>query len=479
LQALPLSIKIKKAEQLILHMISNYDMFTSVSGIDSIVMNDIVQKVAKRVNRDVKSVFINTGLEEKSVVKYAKENTDVIIYPKSNFKEILMKYGYPIISKEQSRYIDNIRNDNVSDKRKKELLSPYGQTHYRLSDKWRYLLDSDFKISDKCCYYMKKRPSLKYSNKTETYPFIGIMADESKTRKDSWVTNGCNIESSKIKSRPLMIFTKQNILQYIYENDLKYPSVYGEIYLDDSDEKSIGDIYKTTGVDSTSCIYCGYGKHNDNGKPNDFTRLKKEDLKRYEYVIGGGEYVNDVWIPSKTGLGLGHVLDVYGVNYDSDDYYNVKYNKDTHVKFKAISPNGEIYYHFDIHAFAYYFNLIAYDIEHVLEDEYIEHKGWDFKYVNEFIDDWTVDNCNDKIYELSKGYKVYNNYNFFKAINGTDIYYAYNQRAFAREFKLSKQCIYKCLHDKQKKHKGWTFKFVEELPIDLDYKEDEDIFKYR
>jgi 3'-phosphoadenosine 5'-phosphosulfate sulfotransferase (PAPS reductase)/FAD synthetase len=471
MQSLPYEIKLKKAEQLILYMLSNHEMFVSKSGIDSIVLDHMVQKVADRIGVKVKSVFIDTGLEEKSVVEYARKYTDVIIRPEMKFKEVLTKYGYPIISKEQSRYIENIRNDNISDKTKKRLLSKNGESHYRLADRWRYLIDSDFKISSKCCYYLKKRPSAKYSKETGVYPFIGIMTEESKTRRDSWVNHGCNIEGSKVKSRPLMIFKKQDVFRYVYENDVPIPSVYGDIVLEDG-------FYKTTGVDNTGCIYCGFGKHKENGKYNDFIRLKNDDYNRYNYVLNGGEYVDGVWTPSDDGLGLGHVLDVYGVNYNYDDYYNVKYNEKLHNKFKAISPTGKIYYHFDIHAFAYYFGLDPYDIGHVLDNTYNNTKDWSFEYVDEFTGDWTVDNCNDKVYELSKKYKVSNNYNWFIARKDDGIYYSNNQREFARQFKLSKQCIYKCLHNKQKQHKGFKFEFVDSIPDDLSFNENENIFKY-
>lgn len=35
----------------------------------------------------------------------------------------------------------------------------------------------------------------------------------------------------------------------------------------------------------------------------------------YEYCIGGGEYVDGVWQPSKDGLGMGHVFDVLNELY--------------------------------------------------------------------------------------------------------------------------------------------------------------------
>ena len=38
-------------------------------------------------------------------------------------------------------------------------------------------------------------------------------------------------------------------------------------------------------------------------------------MGKYEYCIGGGEYVDGKWQPSKEGLGLGKVLDYINVKY--------------------------------------------------------------------------------------------------------------------------------------------------------------------
>ena len=100
LQALPLDIKIRKTEQRIREWYEHWEggVYVSFSGgKDSTVLLDIV----RRLYPDVPAVFSDTGLEYPEIKEFVKTFPNVtIVRPKHSFKEILTKYGYPIISKE-------------------------------------------------------------------------------------------------------------------------------------------------------------------------------------------------------------------------------------------------------------------------------------------------------------------------------------------------------------------------------------------
>lgn len=66
-------------------------------GKDSTVLLHIVRKLYP----DIEAVFVNTGLEYPSVREFATntENT-TSIRPSTTFREVLLRYGYPVISKE-------------------------------------------------------------------------------------------------------------------------------------------------------------------------------------------------------------------------------------------------------------------------------------------------------------------------------------------------------------------------------------------
>ena len=112
-----------------------------------------------------------------------------------------------------------------------------------------------------------------------------------------------NIESDSIVSQ------RSLLNQYIKENNIPIASVYGDIDYCGTDKLC------TTGCARTGCIFCAFGAHLEKGESR-FERLKRTHPRQYEYCIGGGEYVNDVWQPNKQGLGMGHVFDelnkIYG-----------------------------------------------------------------------------------------------------------------------------------------------------------------------
>lgn len=107
LQALPLNIKIRKTEQRIREWYEHWEgnVYVSFSGgKDSTVLLDIV----RHLYPNVPAVFSDTGLEYPEIKEFVKTFPNVIIVrPKHSFKEILTKYGYPIISKEVANTVDN------------------------------------------------------------------------------------------------------------------------------------------------------------------------------------------------------------------------------------------------------------------------------------------------------------------------------------------------------------------------------------
>ena len=116
---LSLDEKIKRTKELILEWYLQYDgqVFVSFSGgKDSTVLLHIARSI--KTCADVPAVFVDTGLEYPEVRQNVKNTENVIwVKPKYTFKQVLEKYGYPIISKEQSRYIYDMRHSK-SDKLK-------------------------------------------------------------------------------------------------------------------------------------------------------------------------------------------------------------------------------------------------------------------------------------------------------------------------------------------------------------------------
>lgn len=260
-------------------------------GKDSTVLLDLVRKLYP----DVKAVFCNTGLEFPEIVEFVKtfDNVD-IIRPKMPFNKVIKKYGYPIISKEQSAYIYEYRNSK-SQKLKDLRLNGDSKGNFKISNKWKYLINAPFKISDKCCDVLKKEPAEKYEKETGKKPFVATLAEESKLRMSNYLKYGCNaFENKRPISKPLSIWTEQDILEYIDIFKLPIAKVYGELLKDDNGK------YYLTGENRTGCMFCMYGCHLEK-KPNKFQRLAKTHPKIYDYCINK--------------LNIGEVLEFININY--------------------------------------------------------------------------------------------------------------------------------------------------------------------
>ena len=152
---LPLDEKIKRTKELILEWYLQYDgqVFVSFSGgKDSTVLLHIARSI--KTCADIPAVFVDTGLEYPELRQHVKNTENVIwVKPKYTFKQVLEKYGYPIISKVQSRYIYDMRHsksDKLKDVRMNGKLMPDGTrgSMSRLSDCWKPLIDAPFEISN-------------------------------------------------------------------------------------------------------------------------------------------------------------------------------------------------------------------------------------------------------------------------------------------------------------------------------------------
>lgn len=299
-----------KVEMTQMRMKEFYDSYISLSGgLGSRVLVDVNKKQNKADEKPI--AFIDTGLEYPGVravgLKYAK----YVLRPKTSFFQVLKKYGYPIISKAQAMAIRKITTQNLSEAYRNKLLHGDEKgSSGKLSDKWHYLLNSPFKISEQCCDVMKKRPAHKFEDENECHPITAEMVEESINRKVIYLNNGCNMWNlSRPKSTPMAFWTQQDLLEYVVKEKLDYAPEYGEIRQD-----SYGRYY-TTGEKRTGCAFCLFGCHLEK-QPNRIQRLYGMDRKRYDYCVGGGEFNdNGIWQPNKEGLGLGFVMDYMGIEY--------------------------------------------------------------------------------------------------------------------------------------------------------------------
>ena len=283
-QSLPLNAKVTLTKKRIQEWydICEGNIYVGFSGGKD---STVLLHIARQVFPNIKALFVDTGLEYPEVKTFVKsfDNVD-IIRPEMTFREILDKYGWVYPSKvvaakiEQARrglktkcYFDGLDGQGNHSK--------YYATRY---PKWKFLIDSPFKISNYCCDIIKKKPIKKYIKETHTYPIIATLAEESEARKNAWLKTGCNyFDRSRTEriSKPLSFWKTQDILQYIKENNVSIMPLYGEIA-----EHEDGTLY-TTGINRTGCVWCPIGVHLEPESNNRFTKLKQTHPKLYNYCM--------------------------------------------------------------------------------------------------------------------------------------------------------------------------------------------------
>lgn len=240
------------------------DCYVSFSGgVDSLVLLNICRRF---IEKDFPAVFCQTGQEWSEIVKFVRRFDNVeIIRPKWNVKQIVAKYGFPLVSKEVSQYVYEARTCRAGTLRDKRL-GKLGDS-FAIPKKWRWLVDADFQTCHLCCHFLKKEPFRRYEKETGRLPLLGITAEESKLRTTEWLKRGgCNAFNGRVASYPMSIWTSADVWEYVRRNNIEYCEIYDKL------------ARKQTG-----CVFCGFGMHLDSSRLRTLWNLHP---KRYLWTLG-------------------------------------------------------------------------------------------------------------------------------------------------------------------------------------------------
>ena len=263
-QGQPLDIK----EQLTANRIKAYyerlngEVYVSFSGgKDSTALLHLV----RRMYPNVPAVFVDTGLEYPEIRDFVKTVDNVTwLKPKMPFNQVIEKYGYPVISKETSQKIKEVRSTK-SEKLENKRINGDDKGNGKISEKWQFLINAPFKISDRCCHVMKKDPVKRYEKETGKGAIVGTMASDSRLREGSYLQHGCNSFEGRPMSTPMAFWLESNVWDYIKKYNLPYSKIYD------------------MGYTRTGCMFCMFGLHMD--ESNRFDMMKKTHPQIYNYCM--------------------------------------------------------------------------------------------------------------------------------------------------------------------------------------------------
>lgn len=213
--------------------------------------------------------------------------------------KVLQEFGFPVLSKEIASKIETLANPTEKNKTVRHAIitgetGEYGgfqkNSRMKMSRKWLEKFggyaneeegtdyqNAPFKVSAKCCYYLKEKPCDIWEKEHKSVPFLGLMASEGGRRQKSLMLHGCNyFGKSTIRSAPFAIFSRQDLLQLALDLDVPVPEIYGKI-----ERKEDGTLY-TTKAQRTGCAMCGFGIHLEK-RPHRFDQLLERNRRSWDY----------------------------------------------------------------------------------------------------------------------------------------------------------------------------------------------------
>lgn len=281
-------------------------VFCSVGGLDSITLLFFLRQY---VSKTIPGVSVSS-LEDKSIQKvHSQLENMIILKPEKSKIQVIKELGYPVISKSVADKIEQLQNPSEENATIRHAIitgdtgkqGGYKYSRFmKLSDRWQKLFveqEAPFKVSGKCCYYMKEKPCDRYSRETKSFVYMALMASEHGRREISLMKHGCNYYGKTVtRSCPFAIFNKTDLLRLAIELEVPVPAIYGEIA-----ELADGTLI-TTKATRTGCTMCGFGVHMEK-RPHRFDRLRESDPKQWEF-----------WMYDQ---GWGKVLTYIGVEWES------------------------------------------------------------------------------------------------------------------------------------------------------------------
>lgn len=176
--------RVEKIKQII-NQYGEDNFYISFSGgKDSTILHHLVDMALP--DNKIPRVFSNTGIEYNMILEFVKDQAIndsrfKIIYPKKNIKNMLENVGYPFKSKQHSHIVGIFQRSGKSLSVRKYLKEVEGNSVICCPKKLQYQFTDNFniKLSDKCCYELKKKPFKQWEKENnKTIVITGMRTEE-------------------------------------------------------------------------------------------------------------------------------------------------------------------------------------------------------------------------------------------------------------------------------------------------------------
>ncbi|MBO7425099.1 MAG: hypothetical protein J6U23_05425 [Clostridiales bacterium] len=351
-QSLPYEVKVRMAELRIRDFYEealrrDINCHVSVGGLDSITLAYFIRKLGYT---DKQIPFISaSSLEDKTIQAVHKELGCINVKPLKSKVRVLKEEGFPILSKRNANKIDTLAHPTEKNKtvRHAIITGECGeQGHYAVDSKMRlpqtylelfggldeegkalgYKAPTNFKVSSKCCYYLKEAPCDNWAKEHNSVPYLGIMASEGGQRAEALEEHGCNYwGKTTARSAPFSFFLHSDVIHLAVDLKVHIPEIYGEVVIS-KEPKPNGDFeYSTTGEARTGCSMCGFGIQLE-VRPHRFDRLYERAPEEWDFWMN--KCLKD---EDGTPYGWGRVLDYIGIPWRDPSHWWLNPNGEEHI----------------------------------------------------------------------------------------------------------------------------------------------------
>ena len=348
-QQVPYSIKRRMSEDRIREFYKEaqargLNCHVSVGGLDSIVLGHLIREMGYTADQ---IPFVSaSSLEDISIQKIHKQMGCIVVKPLKPKVRILQEEGFPVLSKKIANKINTLQYPTEKNKtiRHAIITGECGaQGHYATDSKMRlpkyylmlfggldeegralgYKAPTNFKVSHKCCYYLKEAPCDNWAKEHNSVPFLGLMASEGGQRADALEEHGCNyFGKTTARSCPFAFYYHSDVVHLAVDLGVSIPEIYGDVKISEEVNEFGDHEYSTTGEQRTGCSMCGFGIQLET-RPHRFDRLYERNPKEWEFWMNNC-CVDDDGIK----YGWGRVLDYIGIPWRDPEHWYMDMNGD-------------------------------------------------------------------------------------------------------------------------------------------------------